>query len=215
MTISNILDRRYLTEDTFVLRVERHSKIIKAGQCFSIGTRNLGINREYSMYSSSSDEWIEFLIRKIDQGAVSTELGDIEIGKSIEVHGPFGEFCLSEETITTNKFLFIASGVGIAPFSSFVKSFSNLDYSIVHGIRYENEKYEYQQYIGNRYFPCISRPKERFGRPMRVTDYLKTLSVANYSKIYLCGNQSMITDSVEILKAKNFLASEIFTEVFF
>lgn len=175
----------------------------------------MGINREYSIYSSDASNWLEFLIRKIDGGAVSTELGNIEIGKSIEIHGPFGEFCLSEETIVTNKFLFIASGVGIAPFSSFVKSFPNLDYNIIHGIRYENEKYEYQQYTAKTYIPCISRPKDFSKDPMRVTDYLRTLSLANFSRIYLCGNQGMITDSIEILKAKKFLSSEIFTEVFF
>ncbi len=215
MGVFRVLGRRFLTDDTFVIRVERSSDEIHAGQCFSVGTKSLGINREYSMYSGAHDDYVEFLIRKIQNGAVSSELGIIPIGSNVEIHGPFGEFCLDTSEVDKQKYLFVASGVGVAPFSSFIKTFPNLDYSLLHGIRKEFEKYDHETYSSTRYIPCVSRPEDNSIQPMRVTNLIDTIPLDTYSKIYLCGNQQMITDSVQALKNRNYPTSKIFTEVFF
>lgn len=55
----SVLDIDFLTAETYVLKVSRPETAMKSGQCFSVGTHELGINREYSIYSSQNDDFIE------------------------------------------------------------------------------------------------------------------------------------------------------------
>ena len=71
-------------------------------------------------------------------------------------YGPFGFFSLDED-YATKKYLFVATGTGIAPFHSIALSHPGLDYKIVHGIRYGAEAYERNAYPANRYVACASR----------------------------------------------------------
>jgi ferredoxin--NADP+ reductase len=213
MPTFKVIENRSLTSDTFVLRTERPPQVIKAGQCFSVGTSSLGINREYSMYSGSDDHYLDFLIRKVADGRVSSKLHSLSPGELVEIGGPYGEFCLTETHIE-NKYLFIASGTGIAPFHSFVKTFPELKYEILHGVRHENEKYDFEAYQNGSYFPAISRPTKG-GNGQRVTDLLLARDFDPKEKVYLCGNRSMIIDCVEILRNRGISGDSIFMETFF
>lgn len=211
---SVVLAVRELTEDTFVLTLSSTGEYVRAGQCFSIGTHDLGINREYSIYSGSHENQLEFLIRKIDGGAVSARLGQLAPGDLVQIGGPYGSFCLDEVNVAERKYVFVCSGTGIAPFSSFVKSFPELDYQIFHGVRFENEAYECEQYDQKRYFSCVSRPKNG-GTPGRVTDLLREEELPDDALYYLCGNRNMITDSVNVLRTRGVPGGSIFMETFF
>jgi len=214
MPTLKVIDNRALSDDTYILRTERPLASIKAGQCFSLGTSDLGINREYSMYSSAKDSYVDFMIRKVPEGRVSNKLSTLCSGDEIQLSGPYGEFCLPEDEIQTSTYLFIASGTGIAPFHSFVLSHPLLNYRIIHGVRFENETYDKEAYSRDRYVPCISQPNTRnYGQ--RVTDFLLKNSFATDTKVYLCGNRNMIVDAIEILRTKGFSGDSIFTEAFF
>lgn len=209
-----VISNRFLTEDTYVLRTERPETDIKAGQCFSLGTSDLGINREYSMYSGAKDPYVDFLIRKVPEGRVSTRLAELRPGEELQLSGPYGEFCLPEDEILESSYLFIASGTGIAPFRSFALTHPSLSYEILHGVRLGSETYDEEKYSNNRYTPCISKPENgKEGR--RVTDYLLSKDLDTSSKVYLCGNRNMIIDAIAILRTKGFTGDSIFTETFF
>ena len=200
--------------DTYCLRTERPNIAIKAGQCFSVGTRDLGINREYSMYSAADDEFIDFLVREIGDGIVSPRLGACKPGDLVEIGGPYGDFCLSEKHMAKEKYVFIATGTGIAPFHSFVKSFPDLRYTIFHGVRHEDEMYDKEDYFPSSYKAAISRPTD--GRTgLRITETLNSTDLDANSIYYLCGNRLMITDAISILRDKNVPGGSIFTETFF
>lgn len=186
---------------------------IRAGQCFSVGPQGLGINREYSMYSGADDPYLDFLIRSIEDGAVSTALQSARVGDMVEIGGPYGDFCLQEST-QSSRYLFIATGTGIAPFHSYVKTFPCLDYRILHGIRLRQETCHAVDYESGRYLACVSRPNDS-GTGERVTDRLAREKLAGDEKIYLCGNRAMIVDAIEILRSKGVSGDNIFTEVFF
>lgn len=203
----------FLSDETFVLKVERPQTEMKSGQCFSVGTKELGINREYSIYSSQNDDFIEFLIRKVDGGIVSTALSQVKVGDTIEVGGPYGEFCLDPSKLDKH-YVFIASGTGIAPFRSFVKTYPELKYLVVHGIRKENEQYRSQEFNKGDYIACVSKPLDP-EKSMRVTQYLAKSDISPDSIFYLCGNRAMIVDSISILREKNVPGGNIFTETFF
>lgn len=207
-----VLGVEHKTPDTFCLRVERPSSPILSGQCFNIGIPGLNINREYSMYSSADAPYLEFLIRAVNGGRVSSHLRGLNTGDLVELDGPYGEFCIPTDRRTA-RFLFICSGTGIAPFHSFVETFPRLDYLIVHGIRYASEAYDASHYQQGRYISCIS--KNSLGESMRVTDFLCKHPVKDDVFVYLCGNRHMIVDSVDILLNQGVNGSKIISEVFF
>jgi NAD(P)H-flavin reductase len=213
MAISKVISNESLSEYTYILRTERPDAAIKAGQCFSVGTSELGINREYSMYSDANAPYVDFLIREVPEGRVSSALRTKGPGSNVEISGPFGEFCLAEEKIEGSKFIFIASGTGIAPFHSFVKTYPNLDYKILHGIRHESEEYDSKDYIDESYISFISQPKTGISR--RVTDGLSSHDFAGNEIFYLCGNRNMIVDCITILRDKKIHGDSIFMETFF
>jgi ferredoxin-NADP reductase len=212
MTTYSVLNIEHKTQNTFCLRVERPNTRIKSGQCFNVGIPGMDINREYSMYSAAEAPYLEFLIRAIDDGLVSSHLEKLRVGDVVEVDGPYGEFCISPEKLNSN-FVFIGSGTGVAPFHSFVKTYPNLNYTVLHGIRYPNEAYDSSDYQEGKYVACISQNNN--GDSMRVTDYLRLNPIAKDSIVYLCGNRNMIVDAVQILLDQGISGDQIISEVFF
>jgi ferredoxin/flavodoxin---NADP+ reductase len=209
-----VLDIQALSGRTFRLRTERPDIPIKAGQCFNVGSGNIGINREYSMYSGAEDPYIEFLIREVEDGLVSPLLRKLKAGDAVEISGPYGEFCLNEALLPRQQYLFVATGTGIAPFHSFVKTYPGLDYTLLHGVRDALEQYDRADYAEGRYVACVSQRGD--GQPgMRVTDYLRQHPVAPETVCYLCGNRNMIIEIFEILREQGVSGDRIITEVFF
>ena len=200
------------SKNTFCLRVERPNVVIKSGQCFNVGIPGFDINREYSMYSGAEADYLEFLIREVDNGLVSSHLRKLQAGDVVEIDGPYGEFCIPDHK-QKSKFVFVASGTGIAPFHSFIKTYPHINYTIIHGIRYSDEAYDMQDYRVGSYIPCIS--KNINGQSLRVTDYLCQNQVTIDSMIYLCGNRNMIIDSVQIFLDQGISSDQIISEVFF
>lgn len=207
-----VLNNIQKSQNTFCLRVDRPNAPIKSGQCFNVGIPGMDINREYSMYSSADAPYLEFLIRAVGDGMVSSNLQKLNVGDEVEVDGPYGEFCIPLDKLGA-KYFFIGSGTGIAPFHSFVQTYPDLDFTVIHGIRYANETYDFEDYRGGRYIPCISRNEG--GKSERVTDYLRANPIPQNSIVYLCGNRNMIIDSVQILLDQGISGDQIISEVFF
>ncbi|MHB9118257.1 MAG: FAD-binding oxidoreductase [Burkholderiales bacterium] len=214
MNLFKLLELELLTESTFRLRAERPQAAIKAGQCFNVGLPGMGVNREYSMYSAADAPYLDFLIKEVEGGFVSPALKKLQPGDKIEIDGPYGEFCLKEPIDERQHYLFLGTGTGIAPFHSFASSYPNLNYTIIHGIRNQNEQYGAKDFAPGCYIPCIS--KNNPGQPsQRLTDYLVEHPAQKDSIVYLCGNRNMIIDAFEILRNQDVPGNNLFTEVFF
>lgn len=208
-----VLELEHLTTSTFRLRTERPQVTIRAGQCFNVGLPGTGVNREYSMYSAADAPYLDFLIREVDGGCVSPALKYLATGDSVEIDGPYGEFCLNAPQ-SNQHYLFLGTGTGIAPFHSFVGSYPSLRYTVLHGVRNQNEQYGLGDYALGSYVPCVSNNTQ--GEPsMRLTEYLQKHPVQPDSIVYLCGNRSMIIDAFEILREQGVPGNNLFTEVFF
>jgi NAD(P)H-flavin reductase len=78
--------------------------------------------REYSVYSSPGDEYLEILVKEVDGGYVSTRLGALKPGDGVAVDGPFGFFTIDEDW-RDHRYVFVATGTGISPFHDFVRSY--------------------------------------------------------------------------------------------
>ncbi len=209
-----IISVRNLTESTFVIRLERNNLQFQTGQFVILKILNSSAKREYSVYSGENDDFLEILVREIEGGKVSGKLKKLKPGTEIEVEGPFGFFKFDPEKFASKKFLFVATGTGISPFHSFVRTYPELDYQLIHGVRYKNESYEHSDYKNERIKLCLSGDTggEFSGR---VTDYLWTQKIDRETNCFLCGNSEMIYEAFDILTGKGIPVSNIYSEVYF
>jgi len=205
---------RHLTDSVFVLRVDRHGVPAKAGQCCTVGVAGSGLNREYSLYSGSRDPYFEFLIKEVEGGRVSGSLKECRPGDPVELDGPYGRFILRKEEDKSRKYLFVATGVGIAPFHGFVRSCPGLDYKLLHGVRRLDERYDMDAYEKGRYRSCVSLEEGGDFRG-RVTGYLKANPVELGTICYICGGSRMVEEAFGILRSQGIDSDHLFTEVFF
>lgn len=212
--LHKVMQIRFLTEKTFVLRLDRGNMQFKAGQHIIVGQEGELDQREYSVYSGEKDDYLEILVREIPEGNVSKQLKQCKTGELLKVNGPFGSFGLESFDMFSRKLVFIASGTGISPFHSFVKSYPGIDYTIIHGVRYKNEAYESNDYDPRRYILCTSK-ESNGGRKGRVTRFLPGYPVTPDMLFYVCGNNSMIYEVYHILRDKGISDENIFTEVYF
>jgi ferredoxin--NADP+ reductase/benzoate/toluate 1,2-dioxygenase reductase subunit len=213
-TLFKVQGIRLLTNSTYVLKMDRKGMQFKPGQNLNLGLAGDTEKRDYSIYSAEGDEYLEVLVKEVDKGLVSKKLKKLKPGDLIEVDGPFGFFTINEEDIPTKKFLFIASGTGISPFHSIVRSYPKLEFKLLHGVRYGEETYEKEHYPADRYISCLS--KDTGGNfKGRVTDYLRQYPVSPDTLCYLCGNVNMIYDAFDILKEQGVPSGNLHAEVYF
>jgi ferredoxin--NADP+ reductase/benzoate/toluate 1,2-dioxygenase reductase subunit len=213
-TLFKVQGIRLLTHSTYVLKMDRKGMQFKPGQNLNLGLAGDTEKRDYSIYSAEGDDFLEILVKEVNVGLVSKKLKKLKPGDLVEVDGPFGFFTINEEDKLTKKFLFIASGTGIAPFHSIAKSYPGLNYNLIHGVRLAEETYEKEQYPTGRYISCLSKDKKgNFNG--RVTDYLRQNPVSHDTLCYLCGNVNMIYDAFDILKEQGVPSGNLHAEVYF
>ena len=210
---SKILQKRVLSEYTFVLRLERHNLLFRAGQYIIVELGNE--SREYSLYSGEKDPYLEILVRRVENGNISRKLDQLSEGDILDVEGPYGFFVINDEEAKEKKLLFMATGTGIAPFRSFVRSFNPLDYQLLHGTRYLTEAYEHKSYHPQKLIFCTSRENGSHFQG-RITDYFKTHMKPDANTIYyLCGNSEMIEEMSAHLEDRDIDPFDIRSEEFF
>jgi ferredoxin--NADP+ reductase/benzoate/toluate 1,2-dioxygenase reductase subunit len=205
---------RLLTERTFILRLDRGNMEFRAGQHLIVGLEGELDLREYSVYSGEKDDYLEILVREIPDGNVSRQLKQCKPGQLLQVNGPFGSFGLEPYDMFSRKLVFIASGTGISPFHSFVRSYPGIDYILIHGVRYKDEAYERNDYDPHRYILYTS--KEYNGdHKGRVTRFLPGFHLNQDMLFYVCGNNNMIYEVYHILRDKGIPDENILSEVYF
>lgn len=170
--------------------------------------------REYSVYSGEKDDFLEVLVREVEGGKVSGKLKKLKQDMEIELEGPFGFFKFNPEKFSSQKFLFVATGTGISPFHSFVRTYPELDYHLVHGVRFREEAYEHDDYQKERVALCLSADEtgDFYGR---VTDFLYTQKIDRETNCFMCGNGEMINEVFDMLTGKGIPVSNIYSEVYF
>ncbi len=207
-----VLEVRKLTESVAVIRFERAGLAFDPGQYIRVGVEGDPEIRDYSVYSGADADYVEVLVRRVEDGLVSKQLCDLVPGEQVSVGGPYGHFKLTE-SLRSQPLLFVATGTGISPYHSFIESYPSLDYRLIHGTSKLAEAYEADAY-GERYFHCVSR-EEGGNFKGRVTEYLGTLDVSRDLQAFLCGNCDMIYEAFDLLQEKGLPTANIHTEVYF
>jgi ferredoxin-NADP reductase len=212
MDIHKVIGVRAVSETAFVLRFTKEGKDFTPGMHITVGLPS-GENRPYSIYSKEEDPFLEILVKEIPDGAVSPSLRNLKKNEEINVGQPRGYFCLPSP-VEEEKVCLIATGTGIAPYHSFVNSFPNLDYHVLHGVRDLSETYDLDVYNRDRVTICTSRTNEGDYQG-RVTGKLEALNLNEYSYFYICGGYEMLDDVYDILENNGISREKIKTEGYF
>lgn len=208
-----ILSIKDLDESVFVLRLERNELAFQPGQYLTLSIPESFEKREYTIYSSPNEGFLEFLVKDVAEGDVSRQLHQCKQGEKLLLQGPFGKFTIPKEQ-KKGKFLFVATGTGISPFHSFVASYPDLDYTILHGVRFPNQLYGKEIFAPNRHIDCLSKSnKGKFHG--RVTDYLRENNIPPSTYCYFCGSSDMIYEAFSVLQGQGLPRSQMFTETYF
>lgn len=205
---------RHLTESTYVLRFSRHGMEFSPGQHLVLGMSGSTELREYSIYSGIHEDFLEVLVKEVDDGMVSRQLKRLSQGDQLEVRGPYGFFLSNAPGSGSGPLLFISSGTGIAPFHSYIRSYPKSNYKLIHGVRNMDEAYDAEHFGKNRISVCTSRD-DSGDYEGRLTDFLLEAQLDQDRNVYLCGNSNMIFDAMDILRARGITQKQIFTEVYF
>ena len=204
----------FYTSDIFELTLERGGYDFVPGQCAVLFDAP-GDSRPYSIASGAEEPVLRFLLRRFSGGAVSGWLAERSPGDRVQVTPAFGEFrtgCLAGPVV------YVATGVGIAPFLSALRtrSFEPVGVHCVYGVRTAEDAVAMPEFRSDlRLHQAVSRGKSSGHFNGRVTGLLKTLSLPGEADYYLCGCDAMIDDVYDVLEARGVVSGRIHTEVFF
>lgn len=213
-TLTHILEIRRPSPDTFVLRLERNGFEFVPGQYLVLHIPGTPVAREYSIYSGSEDSFIELLIKEVPEGEMTALLRTTSVGRAVEIEGPFGFFILNQNNISAEHYYFIATGSGVSPFHSFIRSYRNLQYTLVYGVRSRAEVVDPDHYRPDSLVVCTSQSNDG-DFAGRVSRFLKEGSFKPGDIFYLCGGSQMISEVTDLLTNKGVLPVNIRTEAFY
>ncbi len=205
---------RHLTDSAFVVKLERNTVQFQTGQFVLLSCKDLVDQREYSVYSGENDNFLEVLVREVEGGKISGKLKKLKPGQELGVDGPLGFFRFDPKNFPIQKFLFIATGTGVSPFHSFIRTYPELNYKLVHGVRFGNEAYDHHHFQNEKVTLCTTGD-ETGDFNGRVTDFLVREKIDADTNCFLCGNSEMIFEVFDILTGKGVPVSNIFSEVYF
>jgi ferredoxin--NADP+ reductase len=185
-----------------------------AGQVVGIAI-GIGDNpRMYSLSGSIDDEDGEILFDVRPEGTLTPRLNNLRVGDKLLVSEPFGEF------IGTRKpAWWIATGTGIAPFASMLRSGFGDHKRLIHGGSFSNSFYfedEFKAALGIDYIRCCSKETGEGLFSGRVTDWLAEQKDLPTDIIYfLCGKAEMVVDVRDLLISRHVPFDNIQSEIFF
>ncbi len=79
--------------------------------------------KPYTISSTPDDKFLSITVKKI--GKFSTALHNLMIGASVTIEGPMGRFFPEEKN---SELVFLAAGIGIAPFFSIIRSYAKREF---------------------------------------------------------------------------------------
>ena len=216
---------------TFRLAIPEKSRFsFQAGQFVMasipgfLNTKGRPVRRAYSVASSPKDlekGFLELTITRVGEGGFfSNRIHECRPGDTINIDGPYGSFVLrSAEEAPPHRYLFVASGSGIAPLRGMIRTIlmegRKVPVSLYYGYRsvsdfiFEKELTDYA--LGRPDFelvtalsrggetalePATGVPNVRKGLQGRITRLLPELIPnADGSEVYICGPPEMVGQS--------------------
>lgn len=203
-----------IVKGVYVLSYPRKHAFV-AGQVVGICIEEGTEPRLYSIASGNTDDMIRLLYNVKPDGEMSPGLAELKAGDTLFVSAPFGSFYG-----TAKPAVFIASGTGVAPFTSMLRSGLIKDKTLIHGGRTLDSFYfkdELTETLGTEnYIRCCSREKGDGVFEGRLTAYIREhTSLDPERKYYLCGLAEMVVETRDLLIKKGIPYENIIAEIYF
>lgn len=217
---------REWAQGLFSLRFHAPIDSFKAGQFVRVALEIDGaiVARPYSLVNAPGESEFEIFFNIVQDGPLTPRLASLREGDALLVAGkPYG-FLTIDEVPAARHLWMLATGTGVGPFISILKSGAALErfekivlvYSArtVRELAYQDVLAEIgQRYRGQFTFvPLVTREKCDGIINRRVTAALETGELeakagatinAADSHVMMCGNSAMINDVTELLKTRN------------
>lgn len=204
------------TPGIFELVLERRGYVFTPGEVAVIYNDG-NDSRPYSIASGAGEDILRFLIRRMDDGAVTDWLFDRQSDDHVRISTPYGYFRPGQEGPEEKPGVFIATGVGIAPFLCFLRSKSPRHQpTCLYGVRFLEDAAE-REFLDTHtdLRMAVSRENIRDIHYGRVTDLLPQLKVHPDTHFYLCGLDAMVDETACWLNTQGVTSDRVHTEVFF
>lgn len=208
---SRVIALRRLSATGRELTLERGGLPFRAGQLVTVHGPDELADRSYTICSGEQDDQLQILFRLIPHGRLTPRLDALRVGDHIELSGPLGEFTLRDPAA---QIFFFATGTGVAPARSFLRSHPGLNLTLVHGVREEADLFYRGEFGGIDYRPCVSggAPPLFHGR---VTGLAAAMDLPAGAHYYLCGANEMFYDMRDVLAARGVPPEHVFTEAYY
>lgn len=198
------------TDDVYLIRFSRSFNFIP-GQIIGL-TNNLEIPpRLYSICSSNRGANVGILYQVKKDGLLTPGLEKNKVGDELWISEVQGKFIYDNEPAW-----WIATGTGIAPFYSMLKS-GLKPLKLIQGARKMNQFYfrdelsEIEDYV-----LCCSQEKGADLYQGRLTAYINSFeNLPTNINYYLCGSAEMVVDVRNLLISKGVSFNNILTEIYF
>lgn len=186
----------------------------ESGQVLSLTIDSQIPPRLYSIASGVNEDYLGVLFDVKPEGMLTPLLAKLKQGDMVYVSLPYGSFLGN-----TDPAVWIATGTGVAPFISMVKSGMGENKTLIQGARSINEFYFsnlFQAVDGLKYVRCASQDNFDNVYGGRLTAYLReTPSLPLNEKYYLCGNPLMVNEVRDLLIERGVPFDNILSEIFF
>jgi len=207
----------YASPTVYYIACERHDVEYTPGNCMDITNPSTGNKRPYSIASSPKNKKnLEFYIRVFDTSpnGISKYLSTLKRGDSVDLSDPFGFFTPGKDC-EDGKYIYMATGTGIAPFLSALDTYKHSPYAILYGAKTERNLLEGWR-LTMDYNCKIAISQEHSKYPKHVSSYFNELPTEDKKmKYYLCGLDAMIDEASAFLTSKGVTYDQIQTEQFY
>jgi len=225
-----VVEVEQLTHDIRRIKFEMKEDFpFKPGQYLQIEVPGIETSRAYSIASDAKDlRHPEVIIRLVPGGVATTFVHKaMQIGDTLKITGPFGDFFLQEES--TRPIIMIAGGSGKAPIRSIL--FRLMDQKMPRkatyffGARTKKDLYYTKEfkdiekkYPNFKYVPALSTPLPEDAWDLDIgliTDVVRshTEDLSGH-EAYLCGSPGMIDACIKVLKEKGMPEEYIYFDKF-
>ncbi len=203
----------FKTDTLFELVLERGTFKFEPGNCVAIFNLE-DESRPYSISSGMDEDVLRFLIRSVPDGSVSLWLAERQPGDKVQVSDPFGWFRPGQ---SDQDSVFIATGTGIAPFLSYIRSSpERLPLACLYGVGLAEETFALDELKACPNFQlAVSRETVDSCFHGRVSGLLENLPLSPEIHFYLCGLDVMIDEVSNWLEQHGIDYVQIHREVFF
>lgn len=195
--------------------------------------------RAYSIASAAHGNTFALCVNRVEAGLFSNMLCDLQVGETIEIYGPNGDFTLREPLTDS---IFIATGTGVAPMRGFAQrlfpkdgpdSSQGKQFTLIYGTRHEADIY-YRDYFEQlaakhanfKYLPTLSRaPESWIGERGYVQEHaarlVTGLAPADHAQgppfdiyAYICGLSEMVHATRDRLRSLGWHRKQVVQERF-